>query len=230
MGVSITAADVIEQVRLRLDYPTFTTATYIKSTDMLTFAKYSLRRLSAIIRMANSDYFLTTTTTTTTPSTATVSLPTNCTDVRQVAWLRSSTESVPLQVAGVDDFLVATERVEAWGAPPLYRLQSGLIRFFPTPSATYTISIYYDTGIFITGDEDAIDAQPGWDEWLVHDIACKCLQREEKDYSMHMAERDIVQREIVAQARQRDRFRTMQVRDEYLGGDLIDSRSLYWRR
>lgn len=230
MGTAVLVSDVIEEARVRLDHDAPTAGTFITSTEALSFVKFSARRLSAILRAANSDYFLTRGTLTTTPNVDSVSLPSNCTDVRQIAWLRSSTESIPLEVAGVDDYLASGEQVEAWGAAPKYRLHGGSVRFFPTPNAAYTLSLYYDTGIFITATSDSIDAQPGWEEWLVQDYCAKARQKEEKDPSIHLVELKRVEQEIVAAARQRDRFRTLQVRDEWLGGEAVDTRSLYWRR
>lgn len=231
MATSILVSEVIEQARVRLDEDEFDSETYITSTMALDFVKYGAQRLSAILRRAfGADYFITRGTITTTASVDTVDLPANCTDLRQIAWLRSATESVPLEMMSVDEFLASGEEVKAWDAAPKYRLHGNQVRFAPIPNQAYTLSLYYDTGIFVTATTDTIDAQPGWEEWLVHDFMVKALERDEKDPSLHMAEKAAIEREIFEQAAQRDRFRTHEVRDLWDGGEWIDSRSLYVRR
>jgi len=230
VATSVLVSDIMEEARVRLDYDDFSTTSYVTTTMALNWVKFGARRLSSLIRWANSDYFLTLGTVTTTASVSTVSLPSNFTDLRQIAWLRAADESVPLRMASVDDYLAAGESVKAWDAPPLYRLHGSTLRFFPTPSDTYTVSLYYDTGIFVTATSDSIDAQPGWDEWLIQDFMVKALEREEKDSTESIRMKMQIEEEIVAQAKQRDRFSTFQVRDTWGSGEFVDDRSLFWRR
>lgn len=230
MATNVLVSSVIEEIRFRLDHPAFTTTTAITSTAVLNLVQYSARRLSGIIRRTNSDYFTTTTTIPTVASTATVALPSNMSDLIQVAWLRSPTESVPLERASVDELLVPTEDVRAWSGAPLYRLEGGNIRLFPTPDQVYTLSVYYDTGIYVSATSDNIACQPGWEEWIVLDCCIRARQREEKDAGDFMMMLAKVEADIVKQASTRDRFRTSEIRDLWDGGEWIDSRSLYVRR
>jgi hypothetical protein len=230
MATNVLVSELLEESRIRLDYPAFTTTTFVTSAAALSMLKFSARRLSGILRRANSDYFTTTSTVPTVASTATVSLPSNMSDLIQVAWLRSATDSVPLERASVDQLLVPTEDVRAWSGAPLYRLEGNLIRLFPTPDQIYTLSLYYDTGIYVSATSDNIACQPGWDEWLVLDFCIKCRQREEKPADDFMMAVGKLEPEIVRQATTRDRFRTSEIRDLWDGGEWIDSRSLYVRR
>lgn len=230
MATNVLVSDILEEIRVRLNEPTVSSTTFWSSTVALNMLKYSARRLSGIIRRTNSDYFTVNSTITTQAGVNVVSLPSDCTDVRQIAWMRSETDSVPLQLATVDDWLEPSENVEAWSGAPLYRVMGNTVMLFPTPNAAYDLSIYYDTGIFVDETTDLIATQPGWEEWMVLDVCIRARQREEKDARDFMAERAKVEAEIVTQSSKRDRFRQHVIRDLWDGGDWVDSRSLYVRR
>ncbi len=159
-----------------------------------------------------------------------VALPSNFSDLRQLSWLRSATDRVPLDRASVDDMRAAAETSRSWDAAPLYELQGDNILFFPTPNAVYNLSIYYDSGIYVTATSDSMSCQPGWDEWMVLDVCARVRMMEEVSAADFLAERAKVEADIVKQAMSRDRFQTHQVRDLWEGGEVIDSRSLYVRR
>jgi hypothetical protein len=231
MATSVLVSEVLEEARVRLDLPAFSTTTFVTSAAALNFVKFGARRLSAILRRAyGSEYFTTRTTLSTQANVDTVSLPSNFTDLRQLAWMRTSTESVPLEMASVDEWLASSEDVQPWNSAPKYRLIGQTITLYPCPNAIYTLSLYYDTGIFVTATSDTISAQPGWEEWLVLDFCIRVRQKEEKDASDFIVERESVEQEILAAAQARDRFQTHTVRDLWDGGDMTDSRSLYVRR
>lgn len=230
MATNVLVSSVIEEIRFRLDHPTFTSTTHITSTAVLNLVQYSARRLSGIIRRTDSDYFTTQANLTTQAGINLVSLPANFTDLKQIAWLRSSSDSVPLERASVDQYLDPSEDVRAWSGAPLYRLQANALTLYPTPDQAYTLSIVYDTGIFVSATGDTIACQPGWEEWIVLDCCIRARQREEKDASDFIVMLGKVEADIVKQASTRDRFRTAEIRDLWDGGEWVDSRSLYVRR
>lgn len=231
MGTSVLVSDVIQESMVRLALPTtLSTTTFPKAAEALALVKFSARRLSGIIRRLDSDYFLATTALATTANQQHVALPSNFSDLRQLSWMRSATDRVPLEKASVDEMNAASETGEAWSSAPRYRLQAENILFFPKPSAVYNLSIYYDGGIYVTATSDSISCQPGWDEWMVLDVCARVRMMEEASATDFLSERDKVERDIVAQATARDRFRVHEVRDLYEGGEGIDSRSLFVRR
>jgi hypothetical protein len=230
VGTAVLVSAIIEEVRTRLDLPTITSTTFINTTNSLNLVKYSARRLGAIIRRVDSDYFLTTATLTTIANVNEVSLPDNFSDLRSLAWMRSTNERVPLELASVDDFDATSEDGESWQSAPRYRLTSGVVMLFPKPNAAYSLSVYYDTGIYVSATTDIISCQPGWDEWIVLDVASRVRTMEEKDAADILAERAKVEFDIVKQASSRDKYMSHQVRDLWEGGDFIDSRSLWMRR
>lgn len=231
MATSTLVSDILTEVTFRLDMPASTSTTFLTSTGALNLAKFSTRRLSSIVRRAfGSDYFTTQSTLTTTPGQNYITLPANFTDLRQIAWLRSTNDSVPLQRAAVDDFLAPNEQAQSWSGSPIYRLQANTVIFFPCPSSAYNLSVYYDTGIFITATSDTVYLQPWWDEWWINDICVKVRQKEELDASDFVRERQIAEENMKLDAAQRDQFRVSQVRQVFDGTDYVDSRSLFVRR
>lgn len=227
---TVLVSDIIEQVRVRLNLPTPSSDTFLTSTEVLNLVKFSARRLSGKVRREGSDFFTTVSLLTTTPSVDTVALPTNCTDVRKVAWMRTAGEGVPMERAGVDDWLAAGEQAQAWNGAPMYVVQGSSLRLFPCPTQAYSIALYHDTGIFVTATGDEFAVQPGWEEWIVLDVCIRYRQAEEKDASEFVAERGEVEAEVLTQARARDRYRTAEVRDLWDGGEWADGRSLFERR
>lgn len=231
MGTAVLVSEIVQEAMVRLALPTtLSTTTFPKAAEALALVKYSARRLSGIIRRHDNDYFLTTGALVTVANTQTVALPANCSDLRQLSWMRSATDRVPLEMASVDYMDAASEAGEAWDAAPRYRLQGDNILFFPKPNAVYNLSVYYDTGLYVSATSDSMSCQPGWDEWMVLDVCVRVRQMEEISAADFIAERNKVEADIVRQAASRDRFSTHQVRDLWEGGDLLDSRSLYVRR
>jgi hypothetical protein len=232
VGTSVLVSEVMDEARLRLSWPAFSSSTYWTTTEALNVVKFSARRLSALVRRAyGSDYFTTTTTVTTTSGNNVVALPTNFSDLRQIAWVRSADDVVPMEMATTDDIDATGETARAWDSAPRYRMLGGSLYVYPKPNAVYTLSLYYDTGIYVTATSDSISCQPGWDEWLVLDFCIRARQSEERDASDFLTMLAKVEKDIVDQAASRDRFRVHQVRDLWTGEDaVLDSRSLYVRR
>lgn len=230
MGTSIIVSEIVDDIRDRLDEPAITSTTFLNTTNSLTLVKKSARRLGALLRRVDSDYFLTTTTLSTVANINEISLPANFSDLRSIAWMRSTNERVPMELASVDDFESTDSDAESWQSAPRYRITSGVLMVFPKPSAVYNLSVYYDTGINVDATTDIISCQPGWDEWIALDVCVRMRQKQEKDASDFIGERAKVEADIVRQAGSRDKFMTHQVRDLWEGGDVLDTRSLWLRR
>lgn len=231
MGQTILVSEVLEECRVRLGSPPFTSNTAITSAAALNMIKFSARRLGALVRRAfGSDYFCKPGTIATQAGLNMVSLPADFSDLRQIAWVRDDGISIPLELASVDQWLAQGEEPVSWSCAPVYRLMGNTIQFFPCPSDVYTLSIYYDGGIYVTATTDVFVIQPGWEEWLINDFCVKYRQFENKDSTDYQRERAIAQEAILVEAAQRDRFKTFEVRDLWSDGNVIDSRSLWWQR
>lgn len=230
MGTAVLVSAIIEEARVRLDAPTITSTTLFNTANSLNLVQYSARRLGGIVRRADSDYFLTTSTLTTSVGINEVSLPADFSDLRSIAWMRSTNDRVPMDLASVDDFTDPSENSESWQAAPRYRLTSGVVMVFPRPAAAYTLSLYYDTGINVTATTDIISCQPGWEEWIILDVCVRVRMMDEKSAKDFLDERAKVEFDVIKQAGSRDKYQTHQVRDLWGGGDVTDFRNLWVRR
>lgn len=212
MPVAVLASDIIEDARVRSDLPTLSSTTFITSTYALNMLIESALRLSGIVRTVyGADYFETQSDITTTANVAYVALPTNCTTLKRAHWVR-----------GTDDF-VNIERAHnatdtnAWSGgwearTPKYRLRSTGINFYPTPTATHTVRLTYDTGIIVASTATSIDCEAGWREWMALDLCRKFAMRQELDDAQYLRAQQLVEETIRALA-PRDRAGISQVRD-----------------
>jgi len=180
MPVNFLVSDVIEDARVRCDFDEFDADSTLTATSVLNMVIESTLRLSGVVRTVyNADYFETSGDVSTTASVAYVALPTNCTRLLRIFWVRGSDDFVELQRAEQQETNAWTD---GWsGRVPVYRLRSNGINFFPTPDAVYTVRLVYDTGIIVAATTDTIAGEPGWREWLTYDLCRKFRQFEEKD-------------------------------------------------
>jgi hypothetical protein len=75
----------------------------------------------------------------------------------------------------------------------------------PPPGATGTVRVWYrPVYLSMVEDTDAIDGGNGWDEYVVIDAAIKCLQKEESDVSVLMAQKQAMLQRIEAMSKDRD--------------------------
>jgi hypothetical protein len=212
VGISIQCSDLIEDVRLRADLPTFTTTTSVRTADILYWLKRSLQRLSGIVMHgATSTNFVNETTLTTTADVDMISLPTNAQALVSVYYVRDGETEIPMDPMGPDDLGDVSSR--DWdGATPRYTIKGESIQLRPVPAGEYTVRVEYVTGLIITASTDYVPLYSGWDEWVVLDAAIKVKQRLQQPYAELAQERATVEAEIRSQAK-RNRFRGAVVRD-----------------
>lgn len=86
-----------------------------------------------------------------------------------------------------------------------YRLRGNKIWFTPIAEANQSIRIWYvprlDT---LTADTDTTDGVSGWTEYVITDAAIKCMQKEESDVSVLMAQKMGLIQRIEAASENRD--------------------------
>lgn len=211
MPVAFQVSDLIEDVRTRLDLPTYSASTNPTSTQILNMCTESALRLSAVVRSAfGADYFETSTDLTTQSGLEYVSLPDNCSAVNRLVWVRGTDDFVEIERA-------PQHETHAWSGGwssrrPKYRLRTGVIWFFPTPDAAYTVKCTYDTGIVVTATTDYINGEPGWREWMTLDVCRKMRMADEKDGSDLLLAQQQVEAMIKSLA-PRDKAGITQVRD-----------------
>lgn len=104
--------------------------------------------------------------------------------------------------------------------PIRYRILGGTfqtvpqVRFIPNPSGDYTVSMrYVPSPPRLSQDDDFIDEQNGWADYIEVDGAIHLLDREETDTTMLRMERDRIVQRIMSMAPQRDLSRPDRVHD-----------------
>lgn len=237
MARTVTLSTVREAVRTRYDLPAFSTTTFVTTATVNAWLNESLQALYGMLQSAwGDDYFTTQTTITTTASQGYTAYPTRFVKLRALAWVRGTNDVVKLERAAQDDIDVSHWTARAWTTyVPSYRLTLDGIRWYPVPSAQYTLVIsYVQAPADLSADGDTFDAGPNWEEWVICDVCAKIADREEKDPSVWLAKRGQAELRIRESAPQRDEWRPQQVRDLLNGerdyGDLERRQRLYQRR
>lgn len=218
MGNPVRFDALREAVRVRYDLPTFSTTTFITTAIVNALINKSVQAYFGILQTNKRDEYLTyDETISATASAATFDLSTLVSakflDVRALHWLRSTNEPVEMHPGTLDDLHMRSEAARAWGCDAKYVIARGLVYWLPTPSATYSVRIWY-TGLptDLSSDSDTIDGGPGWDEWVVEDVCAKIAIREEKDPRGYVAMRNDFEERITDQ-KTRNRGEAKQVRD-----------------
>lgn len=86
-----------------------------------------------------------------------------------------------------------------------YRLRGNQIIFNPVPNVTNTVRVWYvPRPTTLTLDADTFDGYNGWEEFAIVDAAIKCLQKEESDVSVLLAQKKALETRIEEAAGNRD--------------------------
>lgn len=94
---------------------------------------------------------------------------------------------------------------EAGGTPTHYRLVADAVRLRPVPDAVYPGKLHYvPAATALVVPTDAYEGRNGWEEYVVVDAAIRCLQKEESDVSVLMAQKAQLTARIELAASTRD--------------------------
>lgn len=86
-----------------------------------------------------------------------------------------------------------------------YRINGDYLWLTPIPQSGQNIQIWYIPRLTtLSVDADTCDGISGWTEYIICDAAMKCMQKEESDCSMLMAEKVALIQRIEAAAENRD--------------------------
>lgn len=95
-----------------------------------------------------------------------------------------------------------------------YRILGNELRLVPADRAEGTYRIWYvPRASEKTLATDVIDGVNGWEEYIVVDAAIKCMQKEESDVSVLMAQKAALQKRIEDMAQNRDAGSSQRVTD-----------------
>lgn len=109
--------------------------------------------------------------------------------------------------------------------PIFYMLQGPNITFIPTPQSQFAIALnYVPVAPRLVATTDQFDSINGWDEWIVIDVAIKCLQKGNKTERINQLTPHLLRQEqrILAAAPQRDMYGTERVHDVTDEFELFD--------
>jgi hypothetical protein len=88
------------------------------------------------------------------------------------------------------------------------------IRLYPIPTSGQTYYVHYvPTTTTIDDSADVLRGINGWEEWIVWDVAIKCLLKEDRDPRNFMQERDRFFRERLDYALNLRRARPAKVQE-----------------
>lgn len=86
-----------------------------------------------------------------------------------------------------------------------YRLNGDKIWFTPIPAANQRIQLWYIPRMTtLSLSTDTVEGISGWTEYIIVDAAIKCMQKEESDVSVLMAQKQMLIQRIEAMAEGRD--------------------------
>jgi hypothetical protein len=86
-----------------------------------------------------------------------------------------------------------------------YRLEGSNVKFIPLPASNQAMELWYIPRItYLALDTDTADGVSGWLEYVVVDAAIKCLQKEESDVTVLMAQKQALIKRIEEAAENRD--------------------------
>lgn len=95
-----------------------------------------------------------------------------------------------------------------------YRLLGSKLHFSPADLAIGTFRYWYiPSPATMDSDDDTIDGVNGWEEYAVLHATIKCLQKEESDASLFLAQKQQLRMEIEAQAVNRDEGSPERIQD-----------------
>jgi len=200
MGTTITLSALRDSVRQRAD---MMNSLFVSDAELNSYIQASYYELyDLLIQKYGDNYFVATPYTFSTTGAAQYALPADFykllgIDIKPSV---SSVEAFPMK-----SFTFAErDSADYNGCGPRYRINGNNIWFTPLPSAGQTIQLWYIPRATVpVEDGDTIDGISGWEEYVVIDAAIKCLQKEESDVSILMAQKNglIVRLESVAENR-----------------------------
>lgn len=86
-----------------------------------------------------------------------------------------------------------------------YRLQGNKLKLTPIPQANQPMRIWYVPRMTtLANNNDTVDGISGWTEYIIIDAAIKCLQKEESDCTVLLAQKAAIIQRIENAAENRD--------------------------
>lgn len=178
-------------------------STFCSDTEVDGYLNEGITELHDLLRAAFGDeYFEKDTTLSTVAGTATVALPADFLALTGLWWDAGASEPIRLDKYNPVDARVSfATNGWAWGYPVFYRIQSGNVRFVPTPSAVHTVRMHYIAApTRLVADGDLLDGYSGWEDYVVWHAVMKMRDKEETDTSNAITQMQLLGKRIEAGA------------------------------
>lgn len=201
MSRTATWTSLLAQIRQCADIENSTDR--FPDSELLEYANGSWAELYELIILGGGEQYLASGTFSTTSGTATYALstPTSSTFYKLKGFDINVGAPAPLTLRQFAwDERNAYAYADGWtlNRPVAYRLVNDSVTFVPTPTATYTVTVwYYPAPVKMTAGSDTIDGVAGWEEYVVVDAAIKCLRKDDRDPSVLLAQKAALQKRII---------------------------------
>ena len=227
MANLVTLATIREDIRERMQLPTFSTTTAVTSATVLRLVNKALRAYAGLrAELYGDGYQVVRDTLVTSANGAMTSLPVGAQTLLKLYWMRAAYEPVEIKPASVDGYVEHYRQPRAWDCPR-YRLEGGTIVWVPVPNAAYAVeAVYTVTPADLSADGDTFDAGYEGDEWVACHVCIRLAQREKRDDDIARFTAYLVdcEQRIRAHAAQRTETDAPQVRD--VSGSVLDTYAL----
>lgn len=213
---SVTLLDLKNAVLDRYDLPAYASTGFVSTTGITRTINASLQAFYALlVECYGSEYFDATATISTIAGVSVTSLPSRFYKLRSLVWIRGTDDIVPVPRINQEEVYLGAYDPQSWSTyAPRYAVQGQAVRWYPTPNAVYSLSMSYAAlPDDLAEDTDAFDGGAGHEEWVVAEVCRRIALREDKDPSVFLYERDVVERRIRTQASERDEAEPMILRD-----------------
>jgi hypothetical protein len=226
-------SDILADAAALSNSPAFGASTRITSTRATYWATQAAQALHALLvqKFPDDRDLAQVLTGTTTANVRTMAIPTGSSGqqpegILAVIWHRGASDYVLLESAELED-LAYREDVGWDQVVPSYSLLGTSIEFSPAPKTVETVSVYayYET-VSDTIGAGNIYGRTDHDRWITLDVARRVMRARRMDDSALLRDQQLLERDMFARARSRDRSRHKTVRDVR----CYDSRARWWER
>lgn len=229
MGAQYTVANIVADIARLANVPAFSASTHVTSGAVTYWLSQSARALSALYLQkfsADLDY-IRSVEMATVPGLNLVSLPEDCHEVHAVLWAKTATDyrllGAQADVSELEN--IVDEPTADWGEKePRYRLEGATIAFYPASAVAERLLVMYTTHLNLDGATTFL-SRLDCDRWLTLDVLCKVLSAKQRDPSMFVQEKLLLQQDMFSRNRSRLPNATHTIR-------RVGQRTVtpYWRR
>lgn len=214
--MGITLAQIRTQARHRAD---MTNSQFVTDAELLNYVNGSIAELhDLLIASGDSDYYILSTTFSTVSGTDTYALPSDFYKLRGVD-VRDSASSDYSSLRPFN-FNERNASTDGYNLLFRYRLAGSNLMLTPAPTGVYSIKLWYTpVATKLALDADVLLDVNQFAEYVIVDVAIKCLNKEESDVSVLMATKADLRKRIENMAQNRDAANPECIHDIYAEND-----------